>query len=116
VAACENRRLVVVLGEMRELGALSVEEHDKLGALVAKSNAACVIGVGGDAERIVHEAARSGKTAIFAPSVVEASPVVLQAVKAGDLLLVKGSRGVATEKIVQALVAARGPAQRGGAA
>jgi UDP-N-acetylmuramoyl-tripeptide--D-alanyl-D-alanine ligase len=116
VAACENRRLVVVLGEMRELGALSVEEHDKLGTLVAKSAAACVIGVGGDAERIVREAARSGKTAIFAPSAVEASPVVLHAVKAGDLLLVKGSRGVATEKIVQALVAARGLAQSGGAA
>ncbi|MET0594644.1 MAG: cyanophycin synthetase, partial [Polyangiaceae bacterium] len=115
VAASEKRRLVVVLGEMRELGDLSAEEHEKLGALVARTDVGCVIGVGGDAERVVREATGAGKKATFARDSAEAIAVVLAKVNAGDVVLVKGSRGVATEKVVRALVEARGRAPGGAA-
>ena len=117
VAAREGRRLVVVLGEMRELGAVSAEEHDQLGESVARSGAAEVIGVGGDAERVTRAAARAGKKVCFAKNAEEAAAAVLSRVLPGDVVLVKGSRGVATETVVRALVAARGAASRvGGAA
>jgi UDP-N-acetylmuramoyl-tripeptide--D-alanyl-D-alanine ligase len=116
VAEREKRRLVVVLGEMRELGPLSTREHDKLGQLVACTDAAEVIGVGGEAERVTREAARAGKSAWFALDADQASGTVLSRVLAGDVVLIKGSRGVATEKIVRALVQARGRAPRGGGA
>jgi len=116
VAAREKRRLVVVLGEMRELGAMSVQEHDKLGTSVASADVAEVISVGGEAERVTREAARAGKNAWFALDAEQAVGTVLSRVLPGDVVLVKGSRGVAMEKIVRALVAARGPAPRGGGA
>jgi UDP-N-acetylmuramoyl-tripeptide--D-alanyl-D-alanine ligase len=116
VAARDNRRLVVVLGEMRELGAMSIGEHDKLGQAVASTDAAEVIGVGGEAERITREAARAGKSASFADNAAQAIDTVLSRVLPGDVVLVKGSRGVATEKIVSALVEARGRAPHGGGA
>ena len=116
VAAREKRRLVVVLGEMRELGAMSVQEHDKLGTSVARADVAEVISVGGEAERVTREAARAGKNAWFALDAEQAVGTVLSRVLPGDVVLVKGSRGVAMEKIVRALVAARGSAPRGGGA
>jgi UDP-N-acetylmuramoyl-tripeptide--D-alanyl-D-alanine ligase len=114
VAARERRRLVVVLGEMRELGAMSMREHDHLGEVVARTEAAEVICVGGDAERVTREAARAGKSAWFALDAEQAIGTVLSRVVPGDVVLVKGSRGVATEKIVRALEKARGRAARGG--
>jgi UDP-N-acetylmuramoyl-tripeptide--D-alanyl-D-alanine ligase len=114
VAARQKRRLVVVLGEMRELGAMSTREHDKLGELVAGTDVAEVIAVGGEAERVTREAARAGKNAWFALDSEQAASTVLSRVLPGDVVLVKGSRGVATEKIVRALVEARGRAGAGG--
>jgi UDP-N-acetylmuramoyl-tripeptide--D-alanyl-D-alanine ligase len=116
VAAREKRRLVVVLGEMRELGAVSSHEHDQLGQSVARSGAALVIGVGGDAERVTRAAAGAGKSACFAKNAEEAAALALSHVLPGDVVLVKGSRGVATEKVVRALVAARGAAPGAGGA
>jgi UDP-N-acetylmuramoyl-tripeptide--D-alanyl-D-alanine ligase len=116
VAAREKRRLVVVLGEMRELGPMAIREHDKLGQLVAGADVAEVISVGGEAERVTREAARAGKSAWFAFDAEQAIGTVLSRVLPGDVVLVKGSRGVATEKIVRALVEARGRAPRAGGA
>jgi UDP-N-acetylmuramoyl-tripeptide--D-alanyl-D-alanine ligase len=110
VAAREKRRLVVVLGEMRELGPSSTREHDKLGELVARADVGEVISVAGEAERVTREAARAGKSAWFALDAEQAIGTVLSRVLPGDVVLVKGSRGVATEKIVRALIEARGRA------
>ena len=116
VATREKRRLVVVLGEMRELGSVSAREHDTLGELVARADVAEVISVGGEAERITRAAARAGKSAWFALDAEQAIATVLSRVLPGDIVLVKGSRGVATDKIVRALVEARGLAPRAGGA
>ena len=116
VAESEKRRLVVVLGEMRELGPMSTREHDKIGELVARADVSEVIGVGGEAERITRQAARAGKSAWFALDAEQAIGTVLSRVLARDVVLVKGSRGVATEKIVRALIEARGRAPRAGGA
>jgi UDP-N-acetylmuramoyl-tripeptide--D-alanyl-D-alanine ligase len=116
VAVREKRRLVVVLGEMRELGAMSIAEHEALGKEVAHMDVACVVGVSGEAERVTREALAAGKSATFAKSVEEAASLVASAVRAGDVVLVKGSRGVATEKIVRVLSDARGRAARRGGA
>jgi UDP-N-acetylmuramoyl-tripeptide--D-alanyl-D-alanine ligase len=108
LASREGRRLVLVLGEMRELGAIAASEHAALGQVVARAGAASVIGVGGHAERLVFEAAGAAAPSLFAPDSNRAIPIVLAHVESGDLVLVKGSRGVATERIVEALAAARG--------
>ncbi len=108
LAGREGRRVVLVLGEMRELGALSVDEHVLLGRYAAERGVALVIGVGGDARLIANEVERAGKRSAFAVDADQAIPLVSTGVAPRDVVLVKGSRSIGTEKIVRALREARG--------
>ena len=105
IASALGRRLVVVFGEMRELGGQSADEHVTLGRLVADSSAALLIAVEGDAQ-LTADAARSGGTeAHFVATAQDAVALALSEVVSEDVVLVKGSRGVRTETVVQALLA-----------
>ena len=108
IAAATGRRLVLVLGEMRELGAETARGHAKVGRAAAESGASHVIAVTGHAQEIAREAHARGVRASFTESLTEATRVVLAAVVPGDVVLVKGSRGVATERIVDALLEVHG--------
>jgi UDP-N-acetylmuramoyl-tripeptide--D-alanyl-D-alanine ligase len=108
LALHHKRRLLLVLGEMRELGELSTREHEELGHFAAERDVAHVVAVGGEAKRIANEATTVGKSAEFAADAEHAISVVLSRVVPGDVVLVKGSRSVGTDKIVRALVAERG--------
>lgn len=105
IARAAKRRLVLVLGEMRELGAESHAGHDEVGRAAAASGAAMVIAVRGDAERIARSAAEGGVEATFTERVEDAAALLLQRARPGDLILVKGSRSTGTERIVAAMSA-----------
>ena len=98
-----GRRLVLVLGAMYELGHESTPGHDAVGQVAAASGAALVFAVNGDARLIAARASEAGISARFFETSVDAAPAVALAVQPGDLVLVKGSRGVGTERIVRAL-------------
>lgn len=117
VAHHEKRRLVLVLGEMRELGRLAAAEHAAVGRFAAELGASYVLAVGGEAARTAEEALERGVPALFAPSSEQAIEPALAAVHPGDVVLVKGSRAIATEKIVTAMVerSALVPGSAGGA-
>ena len=106
LAAATGRRLVLVLGEMRELGVASDEGHDAVGIAAAESGAGAIVAVAGAARRIADAARAAGAPVTFADDVAAAARDVLEIVRPTDLVLVKGSRGVATERVVRALVAA----------
>jgi UDP-N-acetylmuramoyl-tripeptide--D-alanyl-D-alanine ligase len=99
-------RRVVVLGDMLELGAIAEVAHREVGADVAASGAAELIGMGALAHLAV-EAARSGGLAEshHAPTFEDALVLLLKRVTAGDAVLVKGSRGMRMERVVDALMA-----------
>jgi UDP-N-acetylmuramoyl-tripeptide--D-alanyl-D-alanine ligase len=103
LAAHLGRRLVLVLGEMRELGAVSASEHAALGDVAAKSGAALLVAVGGDAEATAHAGRDAGLDARFVASAALAAETAVTLVDAGDVVLVKGSRGVGNEAVVRAL-------------
>jgi UDP-N-acetylmuramoyl-tripeptide--D-alanyl-D-alanine ligase len=103
-----SRRVVLVLGEMRELGALSPSEHEALGRFAAEHDVAHVIGVGGDARLVAGAVAKAGKDAVFVEGAAQAVDVVVSRVAPGDVVLVKGSRSIGTERVVRALEEARG--------
>ncbi|HEX4335882.1 MAG TPA: UDP-N-acetylmuramoyl-tripeptide--D-alanyl-D-alanine ligase [Polyangiaceae bacterium] len=103
-------RLVLVLGEMRELGAQSREQHELVGRDIGGSGAAVLIAVAGDAECFVPAARAQGVDAAFAVDAAQAVSEVLARVRPGDVVLVKASRGVHAEQIVEALVRERGRA------
>ncbi len=109
LARSEGRR-VAVLGEMLELGARSVPLHEAVGA--AAGGLDLLITVGGDAAQALGEAAvRAGmaRGAVrHAATSEEAAALAAGLVAPGDVVLVKGSRGIRTDRVVARLVAERG--------
>jgi UDP-N-acetylmuramoyl-tripeptide--D-alanyl-D-alanine ligase len=100
------RRRVVVAGEMLELGAESEALHREAGREIAGLGVEVLWGVHGDALALVEaarEAGMSEESARFFETSEEAAEALADFVRAGDLVLVKGSRGVHTEKVVEAL-------------
>jgi UDP-N-acetylmuramoyl-tripeptide--D-alanyl-D-alanine ligase len=110
LAATPNyRRRILAAGEMRELGAASKELHREAGKFAAKTGKLdWILGVSGDAAEIVNGAVASGFSAAqtkFFETPEEAGEFLRAIVISGDLLLVKGSRGVKMERIVESLIA-----------
>jgi UDP-N-acetylmuramoyl-tripeptide--D-alanyl-D-alanine ligase len=108
-ATPEYRRRILAAGEMRELGTSSPQLHREAGSFAAKTGQIdWIVGVEGDAARIVEGAVAAGlpkaQTRFF-PSSEQAAGFLSDFVVPGDLLLVKGSRGVKMERIVEALLA-----------
>jgi UDP-N-acetylmuramoyl-tripeptide--D-alanyl-D-alanine ligase len=100
-----SSRRVVVAGEMLELGANEREIHRDTGAKIAASGIDRLIGVRGLARDLVDAARDAGLTDTeFANDSEEAADMVAGTIKPGDIVLVKGSRGVRTEKVVEKLL------------
>jgi UDP-N-acetylmuramoyl-tripeptide--D-alanyl-D-alanine ligase len=114
LAATPNyRRRILAAGEMRELGATSPQLHREAGKFAAETGKIdWVLGVEGDAAQIVEGAVAAGvprsQTRVFTSS-EEAAKFLADFVAPGDLLLVKGSRGVKMERIVESLLAVHAP-------
>ncbi|WP_394843092.1 UDP-N-acetylmuramoyl-tripeptide--D-alanyl-D-alanine ligase [Pendulispora brunnea] len=106
LAAPSKRRIVAVLGEMRELGPAEAEAHAALGDELARARVDTVIGCGGSAIwTTLSQAARGGVRTIPAETTSEAADAACAEVRPGDVVLVKGSRGVQTERVAIALLA-----------
>jgi len=106
------KRRILAAGEMRELGATSAELHRQAGRFAAQGGAIdWVIGVAGDAAQLVEGAVGAGLAAEHAKwfqTSEEAAEFLRDLLGPGDLLLVKGSRGVRMERVVEALLAKHG--------
>jgi UDP-N-acetylmuramoyl-tripeptide--D-alanyl-D-alanine ligase len=98
------KRRFVIAGEMMELGPQAPDMHRVAGQEMAKLGIDVLWGVRGLAEEFVAGARDTGmeSTGFFASS-DEAAVAVLKEVREGDLVLVKGSRSVETDKIVKAI-------------
>src|SRR5260370_29179318 len=102
------RSRILAAGEVRELGTASAELHREAGEIAAKTGKIdWIIGVAGDAAQIVEGAVAVGlpraHTKVFATP-QEAAEFLSSFIMTGDLLLVKGSRGVKMEQIVETLI------------
>ncbi len=105
LAAAPGRR-VAVLGEMYELGKLSLEAHREVGRQAA-TVCDLLIATGGAPAGELAAAARAGGMAadtVIRAADAEAAGVVLAGVlRPGDVVLVKGSRGVGLDRTVDGL-------------
>lgn len=99
-----SSRRIVIAGEMLELGPDAAALHREAGAEIARMGIDAVWGVRGLAAEIVAGANDAGLTeARFFADSNEAARAIVMEVREGDLVLIKGSRGVATERIVRAI-------------
>jgi UDP-N-acetylmuramyl pentapeptide synthase len=103
-----GRRAVVVLGDMLELGAMTDDAHREMGRAVAALPADEFVGVGRAAALAVEAARTAGiAEAYHAKSYDDAVAHLAKRLAPGDVVLVKGSRGMRMERVVDALVARR---------
>jgi UDP-N-acetylmuramoyl-tripeptide--D-alanyl-D-alanine ligase len=99
------KRKIVVAGEMLELGSEEKEIHRKIGQEIAGMGIDKLIGVRGLAAELVAGARDAGLAdAEFAEDSDAAADLLLDQVREDDLILVKGSRGVRTEKVIERLL------------
>jgi UDP-N-acetylmuramoyl-tripeptide--D-alanyl-D-alanine ligase len=100
------RRRIVVAGEMLELGSTSPDLHRAIGRRCHAARVDGLIGVQGDARYILEGAQQSGLQAgqmKFFPGPEAAAPYCRAMLQPGDVVLVKGSRGVRLEVLVDHL-------------
>ncbi|MFH1142730.1 MAG: Mur ligase family protein [Candidatus Uhrbacteria bacterium] len=104
----EEARRIAVLGDMLELGSMSEDEHRRVGRAVVKSDVDLLVTVGERSIYIAEEAKQAGmsqdKIQSFGTA-EEAGRFLDPDVRTGDIILVKGSQGIRTEKIVKELMA-----------
>jgi UDP-N-acetylmuramoyl-tripeptide--D-alanyl-D-alanine ligase len=96
-------RRIAVLGEMRELGELSVPEHAALGDLVGTAAVDALVAVGPETVPLAEHARAAGVSVTQVPDAAAALEAVGGFVRPGDAVLVKGSRAVGLEQVAAAL-------------
>ena len=109
-AMSHDGRTWAVLGEMLELGAASTAEHEEVGRLARRSQVDRLVVVG-DGARAVHvgalaEGAVDGEESVVVADASAALELLLPALRPGDVVLVKASRGVGLERVADGLLAA----------
>jgi UDP-N-acetylmuramoyl-tripeptide--D-alanyl-D-alanine ligase len=107
-ALARGRRSWAVLGEMRELGAASADEHVAVGRLARRLGVDRLVVVG-EAARGIHtgavaEGAVDGEESVLVPAAEDALVLLRAALGPGDVVLVKASRAAALERVATGLL------------
>jgi UDP-N-acetylmuramoyl-tripeptide--D-alanyl-D-alanine ligase len=108
LAARPALRRILIAGEMLELGSHAQALHAACGRAAAEAGIDIIVGVRGNAEHLVlaaTDAAVTGVAAIFLPDPEAAGAWLKENLKLGDVVLVKGSRGVRLERAIEVLQA-----------
>lgn len=101
-------RRVAILGSMKELGDHSEAEHRKIGALAGQF-VEVLVGVGGDTRPLLNAAVPAAKAVenemitAYCEDAAQAASRVGEWLQSGDVVLVKGSRSVGLEVVVEAV-------------
>lgn len=105
----EGRRTWAVLGEMREIGDTTVDEHDSIGRLAVRLDISRLIAVG-EGARPIHLAASHegswGNESAWVPDAQAAIAILEEELGPGDIVLVKASRSIGLEAVATAVLEA----------
>ncbi len=102
-----GRRALAVLGEMAELGAVTTEEHEKIGAHAARCGVAGLVAVGETAASVLKGAGQVGSwtgESVRVDDAVAAVAALENMLRPGDVVLIKGSRVAGLERVAQAVL------------
>lgn len=96
-------RRILVAGEMLEMGEHGPALHAECGRAAAEAGLDLVAGVQGNAEHLAAAACAGGVASLFLPDAEAAGRWLVQELRPGDQVLVKGSRGVHLERVIEAV-------------
>ncbi len=107
-ADARRARLVVALGDMLELGAMAAAAHRDAVRDTFAAGAAALVAVGPEMNAAAREVCGAPLPAHVrvALDALAAAAEVRSLVRTGDVLLIKGSRGMAMERLIEALFGA----------
>jgi UDP-N-acetylmuramoyl-tripeptide--D-alanyl-D-alanine ligase len=105
LAARPAGRRILVAGEMLELGEQGPALHSACGRAAAEAGLDLVAGVQGNAEHLAAAACRGGVASLFLHDAEAGGRWLKQTMQPGDVVLVKGSRGVHLERAIEAVKA-----------
>jgi UDP-N-acetylmuramoyl-tripeptide--D-alanyl-D-alanine ligase len=97
-------RRILVAGEMLEMGEHGPALHIDCGRAAAEAGLDLVAAVQGNAEYLATAACAGGVPAVFLRDAETAGQWLAQNLRPGDVVLVKGSRGVHLERAIEAAV------------
>ncbi len=97
-----NNKIIAILGDMLELGKNSHNEHRNIGKYLSKSKVDIVITIGEESKYIV-EGLNGTNKGYCAKDHEEASNLLINLAGRDDVVLVKGSRGMKMENVIQNL-------------
>ena len=107
VAMGKGRRTWAVLGEMKEIGDTSVDEHDAIGRLAVRLDVQRLIAVG-EGARPVHLGASHegswGNESTWVPDAESALSLLRAEIQPGDVVLVKASRSIGLDVVATGLL------------
>jgi UDP-N-acetylmuramoyl-tripeptide--D-alanyl-D-alanine ligase len=107
IGRARGARTWAVLGEMRELGESSAEEHDAVGRLAVRLDVNRLVAVG-EAARPIHLGASLegswGNESAYVGSIPEALELLRQELRPGDVVLVKSSKAAKLRDLAVALI------------
>ncbi|BBO91633.1 UDP-N-acetylmuramoyl-tripeptide--D-alanyl-D-alanine ligase [Desulfosarcina ovata] len=100
-----DRRTIAVLGDMLELGSQAEERHRRIGETVGEHHIDWLFVTGDYADAVAEGAIAKAMPAsrIYRGSKADVSGALCRQLADGDLILVKGSRGMAMETVVTAI-------------
>jgi UDP-N-acetylmuramoyl-tripeptide--D-alanyl-D-alanine ligase len=101
LAAMPAKRRIVVGGAMLELGPAGDDLHREAGRYIADKKIDVLLGVQGQAQLMVDAASQAGKRAEFVATPEEAGAWLARETRAGDVVLLKASRGVKLERALE---------------
>lgn len=102
-ATATRGRRILVAGDMLELGSESSREHRSLGDHAAEAGVDVLVGVGPESLAAVEAARARGVAGVHVPDAQSAGDWLRDELAEGDLVVVKGSRGIGLERAIAAL-------------
>ncbi|MBL0799897.1 MULTISPECIES: UDP-N-acetylmuramoyl-tripeptide--D-alanyl-D-alanine ligase [Streptomyces] len=113
MAGGAEQRSVAVLGQMNELGDDARTAHEAIGRHAAARGIDMIILVGGDEAGWMRDGVRdAGGRATWVPDQEAALGLLHSALRPGDVVLVKASRGVQLQRLAEELLNPAPPAER----
>ena len=104
VSMKSSRKAVAVLGDMLELGTSSAKAHFQIGGMAARLGVDILVALGELSKYIAEGAVAAGmpKERVFEAQTHHSAAMLLRTLSSpGDVVLVKGSRGMQMEKILE---------------
>ena len=99
----EDGRKIVIMGDMLELGNREEEMHREIGRYIADKGVSILIVIGRRAHRAGEEAEKRGVNVFYIENMMEMEQLLEIILQEGDIILVKASRAMKLERVVNFL-------------